>query len=212
MMKRMFTALHVHSPCRVRKLTGNIPAFRKGENGSVLIVTIWIVLVLAGLVLVFSRSMRVEAIASANQLSSLKADEIAMGAVTFIRTRLNEDDITLRLEGETPYEAIQMGDGYFWLLRPNYTDDRSYYYGIRDEAAKINLNNATYEMLLKLPNMTSELAASIIDWRDADSDLTQGGAEDEYYLLLDEPYMTPKFIVLARRRSSAGTLSGSAPI
>lgn len=160
----------------------------KDETGSVLIVTIWIVLVLAGLVLVFSRSMRVEAIASANQLSSLKADEIAVGAVTFIRTRLNEDDITLRLEGETPYEAIQLGDGYFWLLRPNYTDDRSYYYGIRDEAAKINLNNATYEMLLKLPNMTSELAASIIDWRDADSDLTQGGAEDEYYLLLDEPY------------------------
>ncbi|MBN2372217.1 general secretion pathway protein GspK, partial [bacterium] len=45
-----------------------------------------------------------------------------------------------------------------------------------------------YEMLLKLPNMTSELAAAIIDWRDSDSDLTQGGAEDEYYLLLDEPY------------------------
>ena len=188
MMKRMFTALHAHSPCRVRKMRGNMPAFRKNENGSVLIVTIWIVLVLAGLVLVFSRSMRVEAIASANQLSSLKADEIAIGAVSFIRTRLNEDDITLRLEGETPYEAIQVGDGYFWLLRPNYTDDRSYYYGIRDEAAKINLNNATYEMLLKLPNMTSELAASVIDWRDADSDLTQGGAEDEYYLLLDEPY------------------------
>ncbi|MFC1494453.1 general secretion pathway protein GspK [Thermodesulfobacteriota bacterium] len=158
------------------------------EKGSVLIVTIWIVLVLAGLVLVFSRSMRVEAITSANQLSSLKAEEIARGAVSFVRARLNEDDIALRLEGEIPYEAIETGDGYFWLLRPNYNDDDSYYYGIRDESAKLNLNSATYEMLLKLPNMTSELAAAIIDWRDSDSDLTQGGAEDEYYLLLDEPY------------------------
>jgi type II secretory pathway component PulK len=165
-----------------------IAALFNSEKGSVLIVTIWIVLVLAGLVLVFSRSMRVEAIASANQLSSLKAEEIARGVVSFIRARLNENDTALRLEGETPYEAIETGDGYFWLLRPNYNDDDSYYYGIRDEAAKLNLNSATYEMLLKLPNMTSELAAAIIDWRDSDSDITQGGAEDEYYLLLDEPY------------------------
>ena len=151
-------------------------------------VTIWIVLVLAGLVLVFSRDMRVEAIASANQMSTLKADEIALGAVSFIKARMDEDDLTLRLDGETSYEKMEVGDGYFWLLRPNYDDDSSYYYGIRDEATKINLNTATYEMLLKLPNMTSELAASIIDWRDSDSDITQGGAEDEYYLLLDEPY------------------------
>ncbi len=165
-----------------------IPDLFKNETGSVLIVTIWIVLVLAGLVLVFSRDMRVEAIASANRMSSLKADEIAMGAVSFIRARMGEEDISLRLDGETSYEKLKAGDGYFWLLRPDYDDDRSCYYGIRDEAAKINLNTATYEMLLKLPNMTSELAASIIDWRDSDSDITQGGAEDEYYLLLDEPY------------------------
>ena len=36
--------------------------------------------------------------------------------------------------------------------------------------------------------MTAELAASIIDWRDEDSEISPGGAEDEYYLLLSEPY------------------------
>jgi type II secretory pathway component PulK len=36
--------------------------------------------------------------------------------------------------------------------------------------------------------MTAELAASIIDWRDTDSDVTTGGAESEYYLLQPEPY------------------------
>lgn len=163
-------------------------SFSNPQRGSILIITIWIVLVLAGLVLVFSRSMRVEAIASANHLSSLKADKIAEGAVSFIQARIKEDDETLKLEGETPYEAIAVSDGFFWLLRPNFDDDDTYYYGIRDEAAKVNLNTATREMLLKLPNMTSELAAAIIDWRDTDSDLTQGGAENEYYLLLDNPY------------------------
>ena len=161
--------------------------FRSGK-GSVLIVTMWIVLVLAGLVLVFSRSMRVEAIATANHISSSQADAIAQGAVQFIRARLNEEDETLKLEGETPYETIPVGEGFFWLLRPNYEDDKTYYYGIRDEAAKINLNSADKDMLLKLPEMTSELAAAIMDWRDSDSDVEPGGAETEYYLLLDEPY------------------------
>jgi type II secretory pathway component PulK len=43
-------------------------------------------------------------------------------------------------------------------------------------------------MLLRLPGMTSELAASIIDWRDEDDEITDGGAESEYFLLLSDPY------------------------
>jgi type II secretory pathway component PulK len=161
---------------------------RKSEKGSILIVTIWVVLVLAGLALVFARAMRVEAIATANSISSLKAEEIASGAASFFKARLDETETALKLEGETPYKAIPVGDGCFWLLRPNLGDDDAYYYGIRDEAGKVNLNAAGYEMLMMLPNMTSELAASIIDWRDTDSNLTEGGAESEYYLLLDNPY------------------------
>ena len=46
---------------------------RRGR-GTVLIVTIWVVLVLAGLALVFARSMRVAAIVSANHIASLQAE------------------------------------------------------------------------------------------------------------------------------------------
>ncbi len=158
------------------------------QRGSILMVTMWVVLVLAGLVLVFARTMRVEAIASDNYTSEMETEEIAKGAVAFIRSRLQETDETLKLEGETPYEAIAVGDGYFWLLRPNLEDDRNYYFGIRDESSKLNLNTASKEMLLKLPSMTSELADAIIDWRDTDNNVSENGAEDEYYLLLDDPY------------------------
>jgi len=163
---------------------------RGREAGSILIVTIWVVLVLAGLTLVFSRAMRVEAIATANHRSALEAEEIARGAAAFVKARLaSEDDVDIKLEGATPYEAISVGEGYFWLLRPDLEEDDAYYYGIRDESSKVNLNEAGYEMLMKLPRMTSELAGAIIDWRDSDSDVyIEGGAEDEYYLLLDEPY------------------------
>ncbi|HAM70693.1 MAG TPA: hypothetical protein DCM86_03525 [Verrucomicrobiales bacterium] len=36
--------------------------------------------------------------------------------------------------------------------------------------------------------MTSALAAAIVDWRDSDSQVTQGGAEDETYGRLNPPY------------------------
>jgi DNA uptake protein ComE-like DNA-binding protein len=57
-----------------------------------------------------------------------------------------------------------------------------------DEASKLNLNTATIEMLEALPRMTPELAAAIIDWRDADSNVTQGGAESPTYNRLQPAY------------------------
>jgi type II secretory pathway component PulK len=160
----------------------------RNVNGTVLIVTIWIVLALAGLVLVFARYIRVEAIASANYVASVQAEAAAYGAVQFIIAQLNSDEESSTLESENPYEQMQVGEGYFWLLRSNLADDTSYDFGITDESSKINLNLAPSEMLLKLPGMTAELAAAIIDWRDEDSEIWPGGAESEYYLLLDEPY------------------------
>jgi DNA uptake protein ComE-like DNA-binding protein len=39
-------------------------------------------------------------------------------------------------------------------------------FGIVDEASKLNLNTATAAMLEKLPGVTTELAAAIVDWHD----------------------------------------------
>lgn len=158
-------------------------------DGTILIVTIWVVLVLAGLALVFARSMRVAAIVSANQVASLEAEWIASGACQYIIAQLvaNATDSDA-LNEDVPWEALQVGQGYFWVLRPTLKSNQEFEFGLTDEAGKINLNSASLEMLLKLPGMSSELAASIIDWRDEDGDVTTGGAEDEYYLLLPEPY------------------------
>jgi type II secretory pathway component PulK len=159
-------------------------------DGTILIVTIWVVLVLAGLALVFARSMRVAAIVAANHVASLEAECIAAGASEYAKAKLatsSEEETTDLMDSE-PYEAMEVGEGYVWLLRSDLEDDRQFDYGLTDESGKINLNSASEEMLLKLPGMTAELAASIIDWRDEDSEITPGGAEDEYYLLLSESY------------------------
>ncbi len=164
------------------------------RSGTVLIVTLWVVLVLAGLALVFARSMRVAAAISANQIASLQAESIAAGALEYVVAKLSEQaqiqtqTTTTTAEAAELYEGQQVGEGYFWVLHSNLESDQEMLYGLTDEAGKINLNTASEEMLLKLPGMTSELAASIIDWRDTDSDVTAGGAEDEYYLLQPTPY------------------------
>jgi type II secretory pathway component PulK len=159
-------------------------------SGTVLIVTIWVVLVLAGLALVFARSMRVSAIVAANHTASLEAECIAAGAAEYIRAQLvkGEEEEMTPDEKSDLYQAMEVGEGYFWVLHSNLGDDDDYAYGLTDEASKINLNSASQEMLQNLPGMTAELAASIIDWRDEDSEVSTGGAESEYYLLQSEPY------------------------
>lgn len=167
---------------------------RRRPSGTVLIVTIWVVLVLAGLALVFAHSMRIAEAVSANHVASLQAECIADGALEYLIAKLSADtqesQSTSGTSSDTTdiYEAQQVGEGYFWILRSNLESDRDFDYGLANESDKINLNSASQEMLQRLPGMTAELAASIIDWRDSDSEVTTGGAEDEYYLLQSNGY------------------------
>jgi DNA uptake protein ComE-like DNA-binding protein len=148
------------------------------NRGAALIVTLLVVVVLASLVLSMTRQMRIEAMAARNLEASAQAKAIAEGAVAAV----------MRWGEDLPTDAIEIGGGYVWMLHIDPTDDKEYTWGIAEENAKLNLNSATAEMLELLPGMTPQLAASIVDWRDADSDPEAEGAENDYYTLLDDPY------------------------
>jgi len=148
------------------------------RGGAVLIIALLIVIVLTSLALVFARSMRVEALASANRLASVQARAIALGAAQAV----------LALGDELPADAVPLGDGAFWLLHPNFEDDRTYAFGITDESAKVNINTASQELLLGLPYMDESLVGAILDWRDEDTEPSPNGAENEYYLMLEDSY------------------------
>jgi type II secretory pathway component PulK len=153
-------------------------------------VTLWIILALTALVLSLAHEMRVEAQCSANSLAAAQADAVQQGAIQYVLARVDSLEGELPLAEDTPAEGVQIGDGAFWILH-NSSDHRTLEYGITDEAGKVNLNanvpNVS-EMLQKLPGMTSELAASIVDWQDGDDEATPGGAESQYYLLQADPY------------------------
>jgi type II secretory pathway component PulK len=70
-------------------------------------------------------------------------------------------------------------------------------YGLSDEAAKINPNallaldssgRVLHDALMKLPDMTDEIAWSIVDWIDPDEEENSGGAESQYYASLSPAY------------------------
>ncbi len=70
--------------------------------------------------------------------------------------------------------------------------------GISDESAKLNINalilldptgQVLYEALMKLPNMTEEIADAIVDWVDSDDSERPAGAESGYYSGQPTPYL-----------------------
>src|SRR5471032_3635154 len=69
-------------------------------RGAILILAMGIAIVLTGLVLVFSRQMRVEAIASGNLESDLEADAIASGAARHVLNRLLQNTVQSNLANE----------------------------------------------------------------------------------------------------------------
>jgi type II secretory pathway component PulK len=151
---------------------------RLHRRGVIFVIALGIIVVVSAMLLVFAQQMRIEAIDGGGRVAQAKADAIEQGAEQWVLAQV-EANVT-PLSGTTsttgsatatpvdptsiPAEAIQVGDGYFWLLRPDPTQDQTYGFGITDESAKLNLNSATVDQLTNLPNLTSDQATLISEW------------------------------------------------
>src|SRR4051812_46768285 len=164
----------------------------RSSQGSVLIIVLWVAFGLVALALYFAQSMTYELRASDNRTANVEAEQAIDGAARYVSYVLK----TLGTNGAVPdlpsyhREGILVGPSRYWLIgrSDQQTVPTEPVFGLVDEASKLNLNTATLEMLQMLPRMTPELAAAIIDWRDTDSTVSQGGAESETYLRRQPPY------------------------
>lgn len=172
--------------------TDTNPARRhaRDQRGAAYVVALLVTTVLASMVLVFSKEMRVQTDASANRISQIQARWIAQGAIDAVRGDLAYV-IALgeapRLDQVDP-QGQTLGDGLFWIIRPSHTDDRETGFGLQGESGKINLDAFAGIDALELEGMTENLAAAITDWQDRNENITPGGAESAYYLSRDTPY------------------------
>jgi len=176
-----------------RVLRNEIPAApRAAERGSVLVIVLWVAFGLVSIALYFAHSMSFELRAADNRVAGIEAEQAIDGAARYVSNILASVEEPGMVPDSQTYqtEAVPVGESTFWLIgrsdQPK-APDRPFF-GLVDEASKLNLNTASSNMLEWLPRMTLDLEASILTWRDPSTNAALGGAGDETYTRLNPAY------------------------
>ena len=143
---------------------------RRAARASVLIIVLWIVIGLVGITLYFANSMTLEYRASDNRVNGLAADEAIEGAARYVGYALVNYATNGTMPSNTLFTCtdVPIGDSHFWIIGrdPSATAAATEpFFGLIDEASKLNLNRVNTNVLSYLPNMTTDVAGAIVDWR-----------------------------------------------
>lgn len=163
------------------------------QHGSVLIIVLWVALGLVSLTIYFGQTAMMQYRNADNRMAGIEADQAIEGASRYVTYILRNYATNGFVPNPDNYaaEMAPVGESDYWLIGRDDQSERSETpaFALVDESSKLNLNTATREMLEALPNMTSELAAAIIDWRDTDDEATTDGAESDYYMRMNPAYL-----------------------
>jgi len=187
------------------------PARRSLESGTVLVLVLVVAAILAVVASGTMFMMRGELGAAAAAERALQARAAAMSGIHRAMATL----VTPPADGsgyhDNPaiFQAQKItGDGadewYFTVYRENPAEPGTHAYGVADEAARVDLNVATEEMLRKLPGMTDELVHCLLDYRDTDSDAHAQGLEQDPsgegggYVVKNAPLSTPEELLMVK--------------
>jgi type II secretory pathway component PulK len=192
--------------------SGSSPPRRKGV---VLLAVLVVVVLLTLAAYEFGELMLAEYRAAESSRRAAQARALADSGVHYVAALVSNPDTMSGTLNNNPYDnapafqglSLQLSaqpnlSGRFSIVSPVDPDDQSagsqpFRYGVKDESGKINLNalmkidssgQVAHDMLMKLPNMTEDIANAILDWMDPDSDTRTNGAEDDYYSTLSPPY------------------------
>jgi len=172
---------------------------RQRESGVVLILAVFAVALLAVLAVGITAAVRVELLASRTGLDRTQGLFLAEAGLARARALLMYDDPAVDTLtdawgplAEEPIDLPQpLGDGFYRVR-------------VTDACGRIDINEANYQMLMRLTD-DADVTAAILDWRDKGSGVTVEGAEAEYYSALPLPYLprdgefqTPGELLLVR--------------
>ena len=155
------------------------------RRGAAFIIALLVTTMLAGLVLIFARSMKGSAEASRSEEGRAHAQWIVRGALEAVC-----DDLALAIQnGEPPrlttvgVQAQPLGEGLYWIIgRAKQTDDvgagpEDVAFGLVSEAGKLNLNQAEGSELRELPGMTDSLVQTLDQYINREQDADEPGQE-----------------------------------
>jgi len=170
-------------------------------------VTLWSFCLLSSLAVIMSQGVRQKKMLAQRLEDQDKLHLIAEAGVKAAVTELKKENLKsfdyfgdLWSNNITAFKDVNIGDGKFNVCysQPDSSGTPETCWGLVDEERKINLNTAEMQVLRRLSRVVlgfnetqaQEFAASIVDWRDPDSELSipLGSAEDTYYEDLKYPY------------------------
>lgn len=182
--------------------------------GYVLIVVLVVIVVLSLAAYRFTDSMSAEHRAAVRASDVVQARAAAVSGVHYAASLLGDkdafttylngnptldnpgiySDITVRDDPTNPNKVAKFRIIAVATTSPGVYEQRS---ALIDEGGKLNVNaliaqdksgKVLYNALLKLPDMTTDIADAIVDWVDADDNPRPTGAESTYYQALANPY------------------------
>jgi len=149
------------------------------QQGIVLIVVLWVLVLLALLALTLAQNTRLDNAVRASGKDRITARWMARAgvyqAMDTIAGDMGSTDYTHDrwYDNEDAFKNVELEQGRFSLYADRWESPGSLTYGVCDEASKLNLNTASREALMSLPEMTEELADAILDWRKSQDVPTQ---------------------------------------
>jgi general secretion pathway protein K len=162
----------------------NIPDHLRLERqrGLALVVVLWVVALLALQVSIFNVTVRDTSSLAATELATLRGEQLAMAGVEMAVARLLARDLKRRWGADGTVREFLFAGARIATV-------------VKDEAARIDVNEADPELLASLLRPYARSSQSvqqwvdrILDWRDADSDRRPQGAEAADYHRAGLPY------------------------
>ncbi|HOW68977.1 MAG TPA: helix-hairpin-helix domain-containing protein [Phycisphaerae bacterium] len=161
-----------------------------------LIFVLWSIALLSLLAGGLSFAIRQDMTISGIQRDRLTAHWAARAGVETAVATIMDQTSSVQAETDLWYDDpvtmqdIRLTGGRFSVFHGNYGDLPQIQYGASDENAKLNVNNASREQLMKLPHMTSYIAGAIIEWRggNTNQESQADGVGRGYYTGLAHPY------------------------
>jgi type II secretion system protein J len=169
------------------------PARSRRGAGFAIAMVVWAIGIATLILLALQGSAYAQAATGREAIARVRAFWAARGAVELVINRLQNDTISTNPSGAADLLAslAEESDGQTLgaTFRVFHGDINAQpVQGPADAGAKININKMTVDDLMLLPDMTTDIAAAIVDFVDSDDEPQDGGAEFETYGSLDYPF------------------------
>jgi DNA uptake protein ComE-like DNA-binding protein len=158
------------------KTTQNQPVHH--PFGMALVLVLWVLVILTVLIVALAQNTRLEnaiRVATGDRMVARWAARAGVQqALGILKQDAGPTDSLYDnwYDNAEKFKEISLSSSSFTVYADRFKLNNEFAYGVVDEASKLNLNTASREAILALPEMTDTMASAILNWRNKRSVIT----------------------------------------